>query len=68
MKAPATLDNEAAAKVKISASLPAFGNLALSFFFGESALSFSLFSLLVFLLLFVFLIAYCIFNIRFFCL
>lgn len=68
MKAPATLDNEAAANVKISASLPAFCNLALSFFFGESALSFSLFSLLVFLLLFVFLIAYCIFNIRFFCL
>ena len=42
MKAPATLDNEAAANVKISASLPAFGNAAFSFFFlfGESVFSF----------------------------
>ena len=46
MKAPATLDNEAAANVKISASLPAFGNAAFSFFFGESTppLPFSSFS------------------------
>ena len=40
MKAPATLDNEAAANVTISASLPAFGNFFLFFLFGESVFSF----------------------------
>lgn len=35
MNAPATLDNEAAAKVTTSALKPAFGNFAFDFFFGE---------------------------------
>lgn len=37
MKAPATLDNEAAAKVTTSAFKPDFGNFAFDFFFGEFA-------------------------------